>query len=70
MARKVERQRSQAGRKFSSSDFAAFDPASQNFHHHFDTAFVHFRKERGIALVKKFRNQAMAGVSRIGIGAQ
>jgi len=47
-----------ARRKLLSSDFAASDPAGQNFHHYFDAAFVHFRKERRIALVEKLRNQA------------
>ena len=58
MAHEGDRQRSQARRKFLSSDFAASDPAGQNFHHYFDAALVHFRKERGFALVEKLRNQA------------
>src|SRR5215510_1568326 len=42
IAHEVERQRSQARRKLLSSDFAAANPAVQNFHHYFGVAFMHF----------------------------
>src|SRR5215467_1153300 len=58
IAHEVERQRSQAGRQLLSSDFAASNPAGQNFPHDLGVAFMHFGKERRIALVEKLCNQA------------
>src|SRR5262245_10108606 len=46
IAHEVERQCSQARRQFLGSDFAASNPAGENFRHYFGVAFMHFCKER------------------------